>query len=430
MSSSPDALPGATRRSAPRRGGDACCAATGRRHVAARLDGRPARRRAARSPLTTRRCERRATRPAHRAGLRRRLGRGPARRDAQVRAARPSAAAAAGRRGRAALRSERARPGARRAGQRRAAPWSAGARADRGRRGRHAEAASSWPRPCSAASWRVATDPGLDAVRRALAAGAAATARSSSGCTPPTSTLSDLPRHGRRSAGRASPLVADPSVGPGDAVRRECDATTRRRPARPPRSRGSGRSCRVTVLQASPPRCARSADAPRGRRARAVTGRVTGVVGLSVTVAGLDAAVGELVAHRRPGTREPLLAEVVALDGDAAGLHAARRPRRHPRRRRGRRPPGGPLQRPGRRRRCSAGCSTASAGRSTAARRCADVPCASRSTAPPRTRCAAAGSTARSPSASAPRHAGARRARASAWASSPAPASASRACSR
>ena len=47
------------------------------------------------------------------------------------------------------------------------------------------------------------------------------------------------------------------------------------------------------------------------------TGRVSSVVGLEVSVSGVDAAVGELVSITVPGQTEPLLAEVVAL-GDKA----------------------------------------------------------------------------------------------------------------
>ena len=51
-----------------------------------------------------------------------------------------------------------------------------------------------------------------------------------------------------------------------------------------------------------------------------VTGAVTGVVGLRVTVRGLSAAVGEVVRIAVPG--EPVLAEVVALDGSGPGAPA------------------------------------------------------------------------------------------------------------
>ena len=47
-----------------------------------------------------------------------------------------------------------------------------------------------------------------------------------------------------------------------------------------------------------------------------VVGRVTRAVGVSLDVAGLDVAVGEAV--RVSGDSGPILAEVVALDGDTA----------------------------------------------------------------------------------------------------------------
>ena len=112
-------------------------------------------------------------------------------------------------------------------------------------------------------------------------------------------------------------------------------------------------------------RYARPSPRPTCTRRR---GRVTNLIGLVIEATGLRAEVGELVTIPAGRNRPPVPAEVVGFRDGPHAAHAARRDARHRPGHAASTATGEPFRVPGRRRACSAACSTGSAGRSTAAR--------------------------------------------------------------
>ena len=362
-----------------------------------------------RSPSSTRAGRGRRSAP----GLRRGLGAGPPR-------------------GRGLRRRGRAGRGARPAPTRTASPAAqaehaaavaalaeAARAARRAARGRRAVSSTTRPVALAARADRArarprAAHPDPDAVaRRVPRCCPAHPAARRSACTP-----------------RRRPLAAETCARAGDRGRRRPDAAAardavaeRRRPRRrPPRRRGARPSPGGAAMsRASRPSCGPAPAAPSPRCA----GPGRRLVGLQVKVAGLDAAVGDLVsvegAHRASSPRSsPRTGGLTCLPLGEHHRHAGRRPRaRHRRAAAGRRRrraarPGPRRPRPPDRR------------RPLARRACRSV--GGRPAAPPAL--SARASTSQVASACAPSTRSSRAAAASASASSPAPASASRACCR
>ena len=153
---------------------------------------------------------------------------------------------------------------------------------------------SPWSRTCSAASSRWPTPPASTRVRRALTLVPGRRPR-----RRPAAPRRPRPRSRRRrwpSCPAAVAVVGDPAVERAGAVA-ETGAAAHRRPARARARAGPG----------GPRRCDRASAARCAPRARAaarpqVTGSVSGAMGLTLTVDGVTAAVGDLV-EVNPGER-------------------------------------------------------------------------------------------------------------------------------
>ena len=164
----------------------------------------------------------------------------------------------------------------------------------------------------------LAEDPVLDAVRRALAL--VPVRRAGRRPRAPRRPRGD-PRRGARGAPRQRPGGRRPGHRTGRGGRRDRLPPDRRAARR--RARAGPGGAQLVSLPSNVLARARAAARPQ------VTGSVTGAMGLTLTVDGISAAVGDLV-EINPGER-PLLAEVVAVGrdrltcmplGTLAGVHA------------------------------------------------------------------------------------------------------------
>ena len=229
---------------------------------------------------------------------------------------------------------------------------------------------------------------GRGRVRRSRRCSSATSSRSPTAAAATRSRARSRSRPSRATSSRActpttSRALGDPAdLAPGRVARRS-SPTRRSRPATasstspaaastPASSAALERVREVLDVTASDAVSALLEHRARRGAPAAWQGRVARVVGLNLEIDGLQLPIGSVGARARP-TSAPVIAEVVAVHddglvcmplGELRGVRAGDR---------GRRPPTAP-PRSRSARSCSAACSTGSAARSTAARRCTTCP--------------------------------------------------------